>query len=425
MGKSSNIQYRTICFAYVWHGFFLAMTLSMLDLNTVFPALVTELTDSKILFGFLYAIMLGAPLVFNLVFSHYLKSQKYKKKFLLLGIYMRSAAFLGMAISTWFFGRNNPKIAVYSFFIWVFLFSISAGFAGIAYADVIGKTLPRQRRAKLYAVKQFFASMAAFAGGIIINGLFKPGNLSFPGNYTLSLMIGFAGLAIASLGFFRVQEPASPMLENQQQSLISYIRNVPDILKKDQQFRRFILLENLASFGIMMMPFYMIYASDTFQSSQTYLGRYLMIQVAGTVLSSFIWGLVSSRKEARVIVRFCMYLEAVIPVAAIFLARTNPMLYGMVFLLMGFAISGRRIGFEPYLLDIAPEDRRTEYLGIRGTLNVFTVILPIAGGFFISQFGYKLIFIIVSAVLVLSGYLAKKQAYANIEKKETSQHENT
>ncbi|MDD4743923.1 MAG: hypothetical protein PHN53_04930 [Eubacteriales bacterium] len=72
-------QARAVYFAYIWHGFFLALTMSMLDLNTVFPALVSELTESKALFGLLYSIMLGAPLVFNLVFSHVLKTRPYKK----------------------------------------------------------------------------------------------------------------------------------------------------------------------------------------------------------------------------------------------------------------------------------------------------------------------------------------------------------
>jgi len=71
-------QARAVYFAYIWHGFFLALTMSMLDLNTVFPALVSELTESKALFGLLYSIMLGAPLVFNLVFSHVLKTRPYK-----------------------------------------------------------------------------------------------------------------------------------------------------------------------------------------------------------------------------------------------------------------------------------------------------------------------------------------------------------
>jgi MFS family permease len=406
----SDSQVKVVFFAYILHAIFLGITMSMLDLNTVFPALVSELTESKILFGFLYAIMLGAPLIFNLVFSHYLKSRRYKKKFLLIGIYMRSASFLGMAFSTWFFGTNNPRFAIYTFFVWISLFSISAGFAGIAYSDVLGKVLHSRQRARLFAFKQFFSSIAAFAGGLLIAGLFKPDSLSFPLNYTLSLTVGFIGLIFASFGFYRIREPASPIKSGLNQNFLSYIRNIPHILKSDRQFRRFIMIENLASTGIMILPFYMIYAKDTFQFSQNYLGQYLLIQIAGTILSSFVWGYLASRTESRIVVRYCIYLEAAIPVAAMLLTKTSPILFGAIFFLIGCVISGRRIGFESYLLDIAPDEHRTEYLGIRGTLNILSVIMPVAGGIFISQFGYITIFILVSVFMLVSGQLLKKKA---------------
>jgi MFS family permease len=406
--RNPNSQRKIVYFAYIWHGFFLAITMSMLDLNTVFPALVSELTESKILFGLLYSIMLGAPLVFNLVFSHYLRTQAYKKKFLLLGMYMRSTAFLGMALSTWFLGVHNPVLAVYTFFVWIFLFSISAGFAGIAYADLIGKLIQSRQRARLYAAKQFSGSIAAFLGGMVIAGLFRPGSIPFPGNYALSLSIGFIGLAIASIGFFRVHEPPSPVVKDQKAGLLSYIRHVPQIIKKDKRFRKFILIENLASFSVMIFPFYMIYAKDTFETAQNYLGQYLIIQVAGTVLSSFVWGTVASRISSRTVIRSCIYLGTVIPLLAIILIRTNPIMYGIVFFLVGFFISGRRIGFDPYLLDIAPDEHRTEYLGIRGTLNIFSVILPIMGGLFISQFGYTPTLILVSTIMFFTGFLFGK-----------------
>ena len=44
---------------FIWHGAFLALTMSMLDFNTVFPALISNLTESKIIFGMLYSIMIG------------------------------------------------------------------------------------------------------------------------------------------------------------------------------------------------------------------------------------------------------------------------------------------------------------------------------------------------------------------------------
>jgi hypothetical protein len=73
----SSIKYTY--FAFIWHGFFLALTMSMLDLNTVFPTLINTLNSSKYIFGLLYTIMIGAPLIFNVIFSHYLRKFKQKK----------------------------------------------------------------------------------------------------------------------------------------------------------------------------------------------------------------------------------------------------------------------------------------------------------------------------------------------------------
>jgi len=78
---------KIIYFSFIWHGFFLALTMSELDLNTVLTSLIDELTQSKLLFGMIYSIILGVPLIFNIIFTHYLKSFNYKKNFLLLGIY--------------------------------------------------------------------------------------------------------------------------------------------------------------------------------------------------------------------------------------------------------------------------------------------------------------------------------------------------
>jgi MFS family permease len=74
---------------------------------------------------------------------------------------------------------------------------------------------------------------------------------------------------------------------------------------------------------------------------------------------------------------------------------------------LGFIISGRRVGFEPYLLDIAPDHQRTEYLGIRGTMNLFVVILPILGGIFIDFVGFYFTFSIVSFFMAIAFILLK------------------
>ena len=403
-----NKKTRIAYIGFIWHSFFLALTMSMLDLNTVFPALVSELTGSKTLFGLLYSIMLGVPLIFNLLFSYYLKTKRHKKKYLLLGIYLRAFAFLGMAVFTYFFGLSSPTLAFGSFFLWVFIFSLSGGLAGISYIDITAKAIPASNRTNLYVVKQFFSSFAAFLGGLAVSKIFSLDNLSYPINYSISLFIGFVGLLIASIGFWIIYEPASEQDLNDREPFKEYLKKVPKFLKADYNFRRFIIVENMASFSIMIMPFYMIFAKDIFGVDNSYIGRYLIFQILGTIFSTIIWGLLAKKINAKSIVRICVTIGGLIPLIAIGLSFLGPDYFAGVFLLIGFIISGRRVGFDPYLLEIAPDKYRTEYLGIRGTLNIFIVVLPILGGVFIETFGYYVTFSLVFVVMIIASTLLKK-----------------
>ncbi|MCK5811714.1 MAG: MFS transporter [Clostridiales bacterium] len=405
----NNRNYKIAYIGFMWHAFFLALTMSMLDLNTVFPSLVSELTGSKALFGLLYSIMLGVPLLFNILFSHYLKTKPKKKKYLLIGIYVRAFSFLGMATFTYFFGLSKPMFAFSTFFLWIFLFSLSGGFAGISYTDILAKTIPSDKRTNLYSIKQFISSIAAFLGGLAVSKIFSISTLAYPINYSLSLSIGFIGIFIASIGFLIIPEPASKNIPSEKESFIEYLKKVPQFLKRDFNFRRFIIVENMASFSIMIMPFYMIFAKEMFSIDSSYIGRYLLFQISGTIVSALIWGLVAKKLSAKSIMRVCIILGGLIPLIAIGLSFLGPDYFAIVFLLIGFIISGRRVGFEPYLLDIAPDEHRTEYLGIRGSLNILKVILPILGGIFIETLGYYFTFSLVAIVMFFSSFLLKKK----------------
>ena len=394
---------------FIWHGAFLALTMSMLDFNTVFPALVSNLTESKIVFGILYSVMLGTPYVFNIIISSLMHTHRFKKKILLLGIYLRSFSFLGMAIFTWFFGRQFPMLVVASFFLWVFLFAISGGFAGMAYSDIIGKLVMKGKRGRLFSSRQFAMSTFSFLGGLIILNIFTLQRLPFPSNYTITLIIGCAGLLVASIAFWFIREPPSFVKDKEKVSFKLFIKKVPSILKKDKEFTRFIIVENMSSFSLMIFPFYMLYAKDTFAINEAYVGRYLIFQTIGAIISNFLWGVISNRWSSKMIVRACILIGTLVPLLAIILSKVGPNYYSIVFFFVGFLISGRQVGFESYLLDIAPSDNRIIYLGIRGTMNISIVLMPIIGGYFITYIGYYPTFIIVALIMFAALILLGRQ----------------
>ena len=157
----------------------------------------------------------------------------------------------------------------------------------------------------------------------------------------------------------------------------------------------------------MILPFYIIFAKQVFDLDQSYIGIFLIVQITGTIMSNIVWGVLATKYNAKSVVKLCILIGALLPILAIILSFTSPYIYSSVFIFLGFIISGRRVGFEPYLLDISPDDQRTEYLGIRGTMNLLVVILPIIGGLFIDVVGFYFTFSIVSIFMIAAFVLLK------------------
>jgi MFS family permease len=335
------------------------------------------------------------------MFGHYLSSKKFKKKYLLIGINLRAFSFLGMAFFTYKYANQNPILVAISLFFWVFLFSFSGGFAGIVYTDLIGKFLKKGERGSLYAFKQFFSSTGFLIGGLIIAFAFNISKISYPNNYALVLFMGFIGLLVASGAFWCIKEPPSKIEKHE--TFFVFVKKIPEILKSDKFFSRFILIENLTSFSLMMLPFYIVYTQEIFDV--TLLSLYLFAIITGTIISNFFWDIISKKFNSKAVIEICIFMGALIPIFSLIIVPLGPYYFTIIFVLIGFIRSGRIIGFDPYLLDIAPESKRTTYLGIRGTLSILTIVLPLTGGLFIELIGYTFTFCIVTIVMLISLFL--------------------
>jgi len=158
----------------------------------------------------------------------------------------------------------------------------------------------------------------------------------------------------------------------------------------------------------------MLFAKEYFDLEGSYVGHYLVVQTAGILLSNFLWGAISRKWGSKAVIRTCVLIGAATPMMALLLARYGPAGFYPVFFLVGFMYSGRLVGFEPYLLDIVPETGRSLFLGIRGSLDVLIAILPTLGGLFVDILGFRPLFFIVTAVLLLAFLLLGKRNYPDI-----------
>ncbi len=153
-----------------------------------------------------------------------------------------------------------------------------------------------------------------------------------------------------------------------------------------------------------LMPFYVAYASKNYGLTGEQVGNYLMVQIAGMILSNLVWGKFVEKFGFRGVVRGCIGCGTLLPILVLALSETALPIFLTVFFLMGIAISARKIAFEGLLIEITTNTNRALYKGIVGATSLTTALFPLVAGGLILWVGYTSVFLFVS-ILVACAWL--------------------
>ena len=393
-------------FAFNWHAFWLALAQTFADKNTVLPGLILFAGGTQLEIGFLTSIMIGIPLISQLLFASYLTRKPLKKHFLLLGIYMRVIAFAGVVLSLSSLETSNPDFIIYSVFAWMFLFSISGAFAGVSYTDILGKSISGETRKRFFVFRQFLSSLGVLISALIVRFILR--ELEYPQNYIIMFSAASALLFIATFGFLMIKERPSEIKETPE-SLLTILRSIPSIIKKDGNLRNLVISVNLLAISFTLIPFYVSLVKSNFTLDKTTIGNFLLLQIIGMIISNLFWMKLTKLKGFKGIFRISIILYALLPIIALLFASFLPMEYfGIVFLIVGASISAYKISGESILIEISNENNRPLYTGIYGTFNLTMSVFPLIIGLLLAYLGFYFIFIVSSLLTISALYFLKK-----------------
>jgi hypothetical protein len=80
--------------------------------------------------------------------------------------------------------------------------------------------------------------------------------------------------------------------------------------------------------------------------------------------------------------------------------------FSLVFVVYGIGRTAANIAFPTYLLNIAPPDSRTLYIGLTNTVLGIATFIPVIGGTLLALFGYAPLFIITFLAACVGVWLA-------------------
>jgi MFS family permease len=376
------------------------------------PALVltwflSELGASVVVIGLLAPISMVAGYVAQLLGASYMQRQSRKMPAYRRMAALRVMCWALMVAAVLLLGRERPSLLLVLFLLVYVAYSMLRGASGLAFQDIVGKTIPPQRRGRFFGWRQFTGGLLALAGSVLVSRILgDQSGLTFPTSYAAIFAIaGMAGM-IGHICFALILEPdtaGSPQLP-----FAKCVGRMWGILRHDGSFRLFALFVCTLLFSTAAMPFYSLFAKEQLSAPSATAGTYLGAFTAGLVGSTLPWGRLNDRAGSRVLLLVAGLLSVVPPVLPLLLNRgMSNSVFVLVFAVLGSARTAFEIGYMSFVLDAAPVAHRVLYVTLASSVVGVVHLLLMAGGFVAAQWGIRTVFASSAASALLSVLLIR------------------
>ena len=375
--------------------------------STVLPLFISKLTSSSILVGLASTLEAVGWALPQMAVAAVTLHQKNQMPLYIKMAILRAIAFSLLAILVFFSKTGNPSYLLIFFFFLFSIYAFGGGVSGVSFTDVVGKTIPSNKRGSFFGMRMFFGGGLAALAGILIERILRV--YSFPKNFGVLFLIAAVIIIFALLSFSLVKEPPTkerPQKRKFKENLLLGL----EILKKDRNLRMLLWTRVAIGSYVLGLPFYIIFAKKFLFIPTSIAGLFLSVQMVGYLSSNILWGRLSNNKSNRLVLFLSAICSAIPPFLLLLniLTKIPIYVYGAIFFFLGATMSGMDMGYTNYLLEIAPEEKRPIYVGFLNTIVGPTIFLSALGGLIIQvssfAFLYSLVFLIslVSIFLPLS-----------------------
>ena len=387
----------------LWHGAFLALGVSLTQPTTVISAFIADLTGSTIWVGGLSTVLMVAAALPQLFVARWIEHRPLKMPYLLTAIYLRVGSWGILAYLIYSIGDKQPTVLAWTLVVMLAIFYAGGGLGNIPYTDIIGKVIPAKRRGAFFGGKEALAGPLAVGAALGARQILA--HIPYPNNYALLFGLAALGLAIASLGFWIMREPVTSLGEIYSHSGGDYWQKIRDTSKK---LKVLIIIELLTGFSLMALPFYVVFAREKLGAPPDAIGWFLLAQVLGGVLANLLWARLVDRTGSRQMLVVCGSISTMTPLLAIALTPLGWPALLVVFFLAGATFTGRKVGFQSALLELAPAAERPTYAGLNAVLILPLAFLTLFAGVFLQHGSYTTLFILASAFIAVGTIVAHR-----------------
>jgi MFS family permease len=404
-----------------------------IPITTVIVGLASLLTTDKTLIGVVGMVWAVSWFLPQLVAARMVRGKRRQKRYLMIPSLIGRNLFLVIALWLFFTQAVDPLLTVWVLIISLAIFNVMDALAGVAWFDMMSRTLSPRMRARVVSIGQFAGGVLGIGAALIVQQLLAPGGPAFPNNYAIIFFCTWVcmGISLVIIAFMR----ETPMAEAEQQHAAStnFTSSLKESLRDDKILRRVLLVRALTGIEIMAASFYLVFAREQLGVSESAIGTFNIAIIAGGLAGVAVFGWLAERFTSLSVIRASAALQFLSPAIALAFvgvavtAGASPEIaligFFIVFLMRGAIEHSLVLGTIGYLMDSAPQRHRAMYVGALNTLSGVVALSPVVGGIVIDLFtargqpniAYALVFGLVAISVAIGIRLSMKLPHVQVD----------
>ncbi|MGD8625255.1 MAG: MFS transporter [Anaerolineae bacterium] len=380
--------------------------LSFISSSTIVPLFISKLTDSRLLIGLAALVAQGGWFLPQLFTARWIEGRKRVKPVVVnLGFFLERLPTYLLPVAA-LLALRSPALALAVFFAGYLWRGLGAGAVGPAWQELVARCFPVKRRGRFLGTANFLGSMAGISGAALSTQFLE--DFAFPDNFTYAFAIA-AGATTLSWFFLALTREPAQMAGGARQGNRQFLKNLPGVVGRDQNFRRYLLARLLMALGSMGLGFVTVAAVERWQVADSTVGLYTAAYWLGHSLGNLSFGFMADRLGHKLALELGAWAAA----AAFALAWLAPAPGWMflVFVLTGIYVSATLSSGILVTLEFSAPQERPAYLAIaNSTVGVANMVAPLAGAW-LAGAGYAWTFAVATGFSLAAVAVMHWQVY--------------
>lgn len=364
--------------------------------RTVLPWLLTSLGAPGVLLGLLVPVRESLSMLPQAALAPWVASRGRRRGVWVAGALGQATGAAAMALAA---ATTEGLLAGVVIVAALAVFSLSRSLCSLAGKDVLGRTVPKGERGQISGITTVLSGAVAISLGLGIRLL--GGDDVSPSVIAGLLAVGATTWLVAAAVFSGIEEPdtaPSPAADTG----TGWVRAALDTLSADPPFRRFVVARALLLVSALSPPFVVALAAARGDSALAGLGPFVIAQGVANLLGGRFFGRAADASSRRLMTAAALVASTV--VVALLVALEVPTvqdqwwLLPLAYLLLALTHTGARVGRKTYVVDLAGDDRRTQYIAVANSaMGVLLLVVGTISGV-LAGFGHEVALGFLAAV---------------------------